>query len=164
MQKERKPRIRYDKNQKVLLRKKRLFDELNNERLEYRQNGICDAYIKFGKPSLEEVIDTVQKKSEKEMKRLRALIRKLKKEGEVYDDSISYYKQYIKNGGSLQRAVSEGIKERFYINKTNYLELLDKYRDDDKAQARALNQYIKKNGTDKYTEMIRNTEMTLRIY
>ncbi len=158
------PLINYDKNRKILLRKNKLFEHLNDEKLIYVKNGICDSYIKFGTPSLKDVVNNIQNKSEKQIKRLRLLLKRLKEEGELYDENISYYEKYIKNGNDLTLTVEEGIKEWFYINKTNYLEILKIYKDEDIAQAIAYNNYIKKNGPDKYTERIRNTEMILKIY
>ena len=158
------PIIKYAKNKKVLLRKKELFEHLNDEKLEYVKNGVCDSYIQYGTPCLKDVINNIQTKSEKEINRLQRLIRLLKKEGEDYDENNSYYKKYIKNGGDIKYTIDEGIKEWFYSNKTNYLELLKIYKDEDIAQAKAFNTYIKTNGTDKYTERIRQSEMVLFIY
>lgn len=157
--------VRYArKNKKILLRKKELFDHLNDNKLEYIKNGICDSYIKYGTPSLNDVINNIQTKSEIQSKRLTRLIKRLKKEGEVYDENVSYYKKYVKYGGDISQTIEEGIKEWFYINKTNYLELLKTYKEEDKAQAKAFNQYIKQHGPDKYTEKIRRSEMVLRLF
>src|SRR5579872_2872269 len=157
--------IRYEEdNERVLLRKRQLFDQLSDNKLEYTRNGICDSFIKFGTPSLNTVIEDVQKKSEIQTKRLRKLLRRLKEEGEVYDERISYYKQYIKNGGDIDYYVEEGIKEWFYINKTNYLKFLKMYKNEDLSQTKAFNEYIKNVGYDKYTERIRRSEMVLRLY
>jgi hypothetical protein len=157
--------VRYaKKDKKILLRKKELFDHLSDKKLRYIKNGICDSYIKYGTPSLNDVISDIHTKSEIQLKRLERLIRRLKKEGEVYDENVSYYNKYVKYGGNIDHAIEEGIKEWFYINKTNYLELLKIYKEEDKAQAKAFNQYIKRHGSDKYTEKIRKTEMVLRLY
>jgi hypothetical protein len=155
--------IKYDKNNKILLRKKKLFDHLDNEKLEYIKYGVCDAYIKYGTPSLEDVVKNMQCVSEKKMTRLKKLLKKLKDEGERYDEKITYYQQYIINGFDFDYSVNEGIKEWFYINKTNYLELLKIYKDEDKAQSMAFNQYVKANGHDKYTERIQQKDISLQI-
>lgn len=157
--------IRYEEvNERVLLRKKQLFDQLTNNKLEYMGDGICDSFIKFGTPELNIVIEGVQKKTEIQTKRLVNLLKRLKKEEEIYDENISFYKRYIKNGGDLDYYVDEGIKEWFYINKTNYLEFLKNYKDEDRAQAKAFNEYVKNIGHDKYTERIRQTEMVIRLF
>jgi hypothetical protein len=152
------------KDRKILLRKKELFDHLNDNKLEYIKNGICDSYIKYGTPSLKDVINNIQSKSEVQMKRLTKLINRLKEEGEIYDEKISYYAQYVKRGGDLEYTINEGIKEWFYVNKTNYLELLKIYKEEDKAQAKAFNTYIKNYGADKYTERIVKSEMVVRLF
>lgn len=148
--------IRYEEdNDRFLLRKKELFDQLNNNKLEYTKGGVCDSFIKFGTPSLNTVIQDVQKKTNVQMERLSRLLKKLRIEGEVYDEDVSYYKQYVKNGGDIDYYVEEGIKEWFYLNKTNYLDFLKIYKDVDRAQAKAFNEYVRENGTDRYTERIR---------
>jgi hypothetical protein len=157
--------IRYEENnERIVLRKTQLFDKLKNNKLEYTRDGICDSFIKFGTPPLNTVIDDVQKKIELQTKRLTRLLKRLRYEGEIYDESNSYYKRYIKYGGDIDYYVDEGIKEWFYINKTKYLENLKIYKDEDKAQAKAFNDYIKTVGHDKYTERIRQTEMVIRLY
>tara|TARA_B110000908_G_C9993537_1_gene330902 strand:+ start:59 stop:571 length:513 start_codon:yes stop_codon:yes gene_type:complete len=159
-----KPIIYHAKQQKIILRKKHLFNELSENKLEYKKNGICDAYIKYGKHNINDVIDIMKNKNLKEEQRLRILLKKLKKENELYDENISYYRDYIKNGGNINYTVSNGIKEWFYINKTNYIELLEQYRNEDIAKSYALNTYLKKEGRDRYTKRIQDTEMTIRIY
>ena len=156
--------INCEKNNKIILRKRELFSQLDDKKIEYSNNGICDSYIKYGVPSLNDVMSNMHIKTEVHTKRLLRLIKRLKKEGEVYDENISYYKRYIRNGGDIEYAINEGIKEWFYINKTNYMELLKMYKDEDRAQAKALNNYININGVDKYTERIRKTEMVVKFY
>lgn len=157
--------IRYEENNdRVLIRKRELFNQLNNNKLEYTGGGICDAFIKFGTPSLNTVIQDVQKKTDVQMDRLTQLIKCLKKEGECYNENVSYYKQFIKNGGDINYYVEEGIKEWFYVNKTNYLEYLKFYKDVDRAQTKAFNEYVRKNGMDRYTERIRKADMVVRLY
>ncbi|VBB17785.1 hypothetical protein YASMINEVIRUS_248 [Yasminevirus sp. GU-2018] len=156
--------IKYEESGRILLRKKVLFEKLCDNKLEYVKDGVCDSFIKYGTPSLDTVIQDIQQKTDIKSKRLTRLLKRLRKEGEPYDEKVSYYAKYIKNGGDLDYHVSEGIKEWFYLNKTEYPELLKIYKDEDKAQAKAFNNYIKKNGTDKYTERIRQTEMVIRLH
>src|SRR5437868_1930761 len=83
----------------IMSRKKELSEQLRDRKLEYIKNGICDSYVKYGIPSFEYVINDIQTKTENQLKRLTKLIERLKKEGEMYDERISYYKKYIKYGG-----------------------------------------------------------------
>lgn len=159
-----KPRIRYNNENNILLRKKELFEKLDNEKLNYIKNGICDSYIKFGKPSLDTVINSIHEKNNIKSKRLQKLINLLKEEGEEYDENNSYYKNYIKNGGDIRYAINEGIKEWFFMNKTHYLKFLKKYKNEEIAELKALNKYINDFGTDKYTEYIRKSEMNIKLY
>lgn len=159
------PIVRYEEdNKKVLLRKKQLFDKLTDNKLEYMRDGMCDSFIKFGIPELNTVIKGVQQKTVVQSKRLTLLLKHLKKKGELYDETNSYYKKYIKYGGELDYHIDEGIKEWFYIHKTKYSEYIKIYKDEDKAQTKAFNEYIKNNGHDKYTDRICQTEMIVRLF
>ena len=51
-------KIYYKKN--IIIRKKKLIDNLCENKLEYIKNGICDSYIKFGKPDLPIVIENIE--------------------------------------------------------------------------------------------------------
>lgn len=155
--------IKFAKNSKVLLRRKELIDHLNDKKLEYTKFGICDSYIKFGKPSLETVIDNIQTKTSSQTKRFTLLLKRLKKEGEIYDETISYYRDYIINDGDLDHVVNEGIKEWFYVNMTNYSELLKLYKDEDKAQHHAFNTFINNNRPNRYTERIRKSDLAINL-
>lgn len=163
-----KPTIHYDSASKkkylLKIRKKKLFTELTNVKLEYKKYGVCDSYIKFGTPSLDEVIKGMQQKTEYETKRLRNLLEGLKHHGALYDDRISYYQKYIKYGGNLKKTIEDGEIEWFYLNKTNYLDLLKIYKNEDKAQSKALNKYIRECGIDQYIEKIREKDMKICIY
>jgi len=156
-------KIRHLRNSKILLRKKELFDELSDNKLEYKKNGICDSFIKFGTPSLNVVIQTVQEKTDSETNRLIKLIKRLKRENELYDKNNSYYKKYIRNGGDIEYHVNEGIIEWFYCHKTDYIKLLGKYKNANIAEAKAFNRYVQKYGNDRYTERIRKDEMIVSI-
>lgn len=146
-----------------LLRKKRLFEKLNDNKLEYK-SGDCESFIKFGIPVLDTVVKNVEKADKIKTKRLQKLLNKLREENEPYDERIFHYKHYINNGGNLDYHVNEGIKEWFYLNKTDYLKFLKSYKNEDKAQSKAFNEYVRKNGMDRYTERIKQTEMVVRLY
>jgi hypothetical protein len=66
---DRKTIIKYaNKTNKILLRKRELFDQLSDKKLEYIKNGICDSYIKYGKPSLNDVINNIKTRTEAKTK------------------------------------------------------------------------------------------------
>lgn len=158
-----KPKIRMDRTYRLENRKTMLFNELNNVKLEYKQNGICDSYIKYGKPSLEEVIDDLTIKSNNQTDRLKLLVDKLALKNIKFDDRIEIFNNYVKNGGDLKKVIKEGEIEYWYWNKTEYPVLIEKYNEDI-AKNIALNKYIKKNGHNKYTNKIIKKEMTLSLY
>jgi len=151
---------------KIILRKKNLLEKLNERKLEYKENsdGICDTYIKFGLSNIDDVIIKLEKRDNLRSKRLTELLKKLRDENETYDSNISYYNDYVQKGGDLDYHVQEGIIEWFYLHKTKYKKYLKSTKDEDIAQAKALNEYLKKNGPDKYTERIKKSEMTFQLF
>lgn len=155
--------FKYTSKNKILLRKKQLFEILNDNKLEYVKNGVCDSYIKFGTPPLNNVIDDIKTKTEGRINRLNRLLKRLRKEGEVYDEKNSWYQRYINTGSDINKAVDEGIKEWFFYHKTEYPDMLKMYKNEDFAQTKAFNAYIEKHGADRYTERIRKSEMVLEI-
>lgn len=133
-------------------RKKQLFDKLNSLKLTYIEGGVCDAYIKFGYPSLDQVVLEIQHITLQEEKRLNKLLIALKKHNLEYDPNVMYYKEYVEQGTCLKTAISEGAIEWFYLNKTDYLDILNKTLDEDKAREIALDRYIDKHGQDEYVK------------
>jgi len=150
--------------QQIRVRKKQLFETLETEKLQYIENGLCDQYIRFGLHGIENVVRQIKDREMVEEKRLIRLLREIKKTGTNYDQNIDWYSDYIKKGGDLKKTVSNGSKEWFYLHRTEYPNLLKKYKNEDLAQSKALQQYIKTNGTDQYTEMIRKDDMSVKIY
>lgn len=159
------PVVRYKKKEsKVYQRYIKLMKALVDARLEYRKNGICDKYIKFGFPSIEEVINELQKRTNNEERRLKRLIKKLKKKNLQYDRNVNVYQEYIKRGGNIKETINEGETEWFLINKTKYLEFREKYLNEDRAKSAAISQYIRNHGVDEYIESIKKKELTISIY
>jgi len=151
-------------------RRQMLMDELSMRKLDYVRGGVCDSFIKYGRPSLDEVIEMCIRSTMQEEKRLTILISNLKQNDLIYDDRVSYYKEYIEQGTDLRTAITEGKKEWFYINMTEYPAFLAKYKDEERAMARALDKYIKQHGYDSaiYKYLDSNTfimsNMKIRLY
>jgi prolyl oligopeptidase PreP (S9A serine peptidase family) len=118
---------------KIIIRKKKLIDTLLEKKLKYTRNGLCDMYIKYGKPSINDIIDDIEKRDRLKQKRLLKLISRLNKLDFEYDNKNSFFSNYVSRGGDLEYSVEEGIMEWFYKNYTNYEELLNKYKDEDRA-------------------------------
>jgi hypothetical protein len=160
--------VRNDSNQKFKVRKKQLFEKLNTHKLTYIKGGICDSYIKYGYPTLEDVISDVSSREEEEERRLQKLLNALKRKGLQYDPNVSYFKEYIEQGTDIKNALKEGKKEWFYLNKTNYTMILPKYKDEDKAQRIALQEYVNQYGYDNYVKMYigicKEFEMKIQLY
>ena len=151
-------------NKNIFLRRKTLMEKLHARKLTYVPNGICDSFVKFNCSPINIVVNTIENKENKKSKRHMKLLKKLNEKKEEYDKNNFYYQQYIRNGGNIDYAITEGIKEWFYKHKTTYCKHLKQCKNQYLAQAIALNEYIKKNGSDKYTKMIKATEIILKIY
>jgi hypothetical protein len=161
--------VRYEKSaNRVKVRKLQLFDKLNSHKLTYIKGGICDSFIKYGFPSLDEVIDNVQNTTELEDKRLEKLIRHLEKRQLQYDSRVSYYREYVEQGTNLRTAIREGRREWFLINKTCYQKILALYKDEERAEEEAINRYLKKEGYDRefqrHLGKRQEFEMKIRLY
>ena len=152
-----------DKKYKLAFRKKILFDKLNRVKLQYIKNGICDSYIKYGKPSLSEVLINFQDKTNNEFNRLQFLIKKLKSRGIKYDERVKIFTTYTKRGGDINKVLDEGETEFLYWNFTDFPSLINKYPEEI-AKNIAMNKYIRENGRDKYINKIIKKEMTLNLY
>ena len=140
--------VKNDKNQKIKVRRRQLFDSLNDYKLSYVKGGICDSYIKFGTPPLDRVISDVREMTDQENIRLNKLLKVISKKNVTFDMNIDYFREYIEQDTNFSTAVREGIKEWFYLNMTNYPKYLSKNKNEDVARKKALNDYIEKNGYD----------------
>lgn len=125
---------------KQKLRKKELFDKLKENKLEYKKNSICDAYIKFGSPNINEVIDILLKNQLDEINKFIFLINELNKRNISYDSRIPIFKSYIKNEIDINETIKIAETEKFLIENTNYLSLLKIY-DNNIAKDLALQKY-----------------------
>lgn len=125
--------ISYTNNSKIKVRKKRLISKLSDKKLKYTKNGICDMYIKYGKPSIDDVINDIENSNRKKQNRLLELLSRLNELELNYDNNNSYFRDYVNRGGDIEYAIDEGIMEWFYKNFTNYEDLLCKYKDEDRA-------------------------------
>ena len=155
---------RTDKNKNIYLRRKTLMEKLESQKLTYIPNGICDSFVKFNYPSINVVVDKIESIEIKKSKRHMKLLKKIKEKNEEYDKNNFYYQQYIRNGGNIEYAITEGVKEWFYQHKTTYDKHLKQCKNQELAKANALNEYIKTNGADKYTKMIKASEIVLQLY
>jgi len=136
------------KTDKIILRKKKLLDNLSENKLEYIKNGVCDSYIKFGVPELEIVVENINTSTNMKINRLVELIEKLKEQGKKYNENVSYYQKYIRNGGDINYMIREGLKEEYYLNDEIYNFYLNAYKDENIAE--------------KYAN--KNTELKIKLF
>lgn len=133
MQKEHNFNISVISNSKLKLRRKKLISKLSDRKLKYIENGICDMYIKYGKPSIDVVINDIENNDRKKNNRLLELMSKLNEIDFEYDSNNTYFRDYVSRGGDIDFTIEEGIMEWFYKNFTDYEDLLKKYKDEDRA-------------------------------
>jgi hypothetical protein len=102
------------------IRKKEIESVLKEYKLENIKPSLCSSYIKYGIPSIENIVSIFQKEQNKKEKRLFNLIKELKKNGKEYDENIPMYETYIKEGGDILKIVRESELEKSLIYNTNY--------------------------------------------
>lgn len=141
-------------------RKKDLLSKIKLFKLQYIQNSICDGYIKYGFPNLDDVLEYLIKKQSEENNRLYELIHKLEQKNIEYDKDVPAFKKYIKCGGNIKEAIKNGELELLLVKNTNYLKLLEKY-DDITAKDLSLAKYINKGGNKDVALKYANHRTTL---
>ena len=111
----------------VKIRKEKLFKKLAEEKLQYQKNGICDAYIKHGRISLDEVISVLLQKQIQHNKKLQKLVKTLDKNNLSYDPCIPAFQRYLNSPNQdIDDVIQEAEIERILIRETNYADLLKK--------------------------------------
>ena len=80
--------------------------------------------------------------------RLVELIEKLKEYGKKYNENVSYYQKYIRNGGDINYMIREGLKEEYYLTDETYNFYLNAYKDENIAE--------------KYAN--KNTELKIKLF
>jgi len=147
-------------NEKI--RRDNLMKMLKEHKLEYIKNGICDAYIKYASPSLEDVLNILQEKRIEKRERMIVLLDKLKLLDIEYLDTVFAFKDYINNGGSIDEAIKEGNIEIFLMKETNYLELLKQHERED-AKEIALINYVSSGGNNETLLNVIKRTMTINF-
>jgi len=132
-----------NKNMRKVLLKKTLSDN----KMCYKKNTICDVYVKYGIPHLDTVINMLEQSTSEKTNNLARLVRKLGKLGLMYSDKIPAYKEYVNTGKDLKNSVRIGQIENIIIDKTDYLQYLNKYSHDDALDMAAI-EYIEEYGSD----------------
>lgn len=106
-------------------RKNDLILILKEKKLQNVKSNLCNAYVKFGYPTLEYVVMDLEKKHNEKNNRLHFLIKKLKKIGKEYDEKIPAYNKYIKIGGNINKIIEESELEKQFVHNTKYLHYLE---------------------------------------
>lgn len=146
----------------VMERKKKLIEKLNEMKIEYIKGNICDVYIKYGYPDIDDVIKDITKTHQKKNKRMYKLINKLKKNGLEYDETIPAYNKYISKGGNIKKTIDDGELEKILIKETNYLSILNN-ADSDTAKDVSINNFICKGGKNKLTDKYMFNKNTIKF-
>lgn len=110
-------------------RKQELIEELNNNKLEYKNYGDCFSYVKYGIPSIETVILNELSKLEIKRNRKIKLALELSKYNIQVDENLPSCYNYINNIGckTLKETVREIKVEHYIKNNTKYNEYLESF-------------------------------------
>lgn len=150
-----------NKNNKQLERKNFLTIKIKEYKLKYI-DPICAAYIKFGKPPLDEVVEQLIAEQNDFNDRMFELITFLNKNNIEYSENIPAYKKYIQCGGNLNKVLEESKIELFLVNQTNYLCLLKQF-DSNTAREVAIYKYIQDGGKDDIAKKYLNDKISVKF-
>lgn len=126
------------------IRRKTLGNRLAEYKLEIKPFGDCFTYIKYGYPSIDVVIQNEISKSIELTRRKKILYKKLQQFNLPYNETYDSCCYKFVNGisdRSLNETINDVKIEQFFMDYTNYLELL-KSNPDDIAKDKALENYI----------------------
>jgi hypothetical protein len=144
----------------IKIRKEQLFKKLAEQKLEYKKNGICDAYIFHGLLDIDDVIENLSEKQKQYNHRLEILINALNKRKITYNPEIPVFQKYLKNHLyadqiNLNSVIEEAQLEKILIDETNYIDLLKRKDINDAREISIIkcntNKKITKNIIDKIT-------------
>jgi hypothetical protein len=134
------------------LRENQVKNALNEYKLENIKPSLCKSFIKYGVPTLENIINLFKNEQNNKEKRLCKLINKLEKEGKDYDENIPSLEKYIKEGGDIKKIIEESNLERLLIYNTKYLHYL-KHNDIQTARYLATIEFV---NSGKQNDIINN--------
>jgi hypothetical protein len=142
-------------------RKKLLLNKLKEMKMDYIKN-ICDSYIKFGTPNLDNVVKALYIKQTENNNKLCMLLDELRNRNLEYDDKVPSYQKYIKKGGDLNKIIENGELEKILIAETNYLSIIDDV-DSEIAREISLNTFYDKGKKSKLADKYVKSKNTLRF-
>ena len=129
-------------------RKKKLFKILKDSKLEYKKNSICDIYIKYGMPKINDVINILEKNNLKNISNLTILTKELTKLNLKYNKNLPSHYNFIKNGGNISKTIEIGEIEEIIIDNTDYLNYLKNYSKEEALDIACI-EYLDLNGKNK---------------
>jgi len=144
-------------------RKKKLFKTLKDYKLEYKKNSICDIYIKYGMPKIDDVIDILEKNNLKNISNLTILTNELTKLNLKYNKKLPSHYNFIKNGGNINKTIEIGEIEEIIIDSTNYLNYLKTYSKDEALDIACI-EYLDQNGKNKIISNYLDKILTLDFF
>lgn len=130
---------KYIKNiNKIMLQKIRrsnLLKYLHDNKITYKRSCISDAYIKYGSPNFEFVINFIEQQQTEQTERYVKLIKLLNKHNITFDEKIPCFNDYINNKLDLDCVLNNYDIEIMIVYTTDYINLLLNY---DKYTAREI--------------------------
>ena len=112
------------------IRRDKIIKELNENKIEFRNNGDIYSFIHYNKPPLESLIIDLKKKKKEKLNKKMKLHLELKKKGIPLDMKISQCYDYVNNIGclDLEDTVKEVEIEYFLKKIPSYKKLLKKHK------------------------------------
>lgn len=138
---------------KKLSRKCELLEKIKTLKLNYNKI-ICDPYIKFGKESLNDIIQKLTKMQNIKNDRLYNLLNELRNHNMEYNSKIPAFQKYINDGINIHETIKKAKLEKELIDNTNYLSLINDL-DSDAAIEISINKLpesINNNNINQYIE------------
>jgi hypothetical protein len=139
-----------------------LMSVLRKQKIEYVNCTICNAYIRFGNPTIEKVVEHLKQLQYEKNTRMLTLLTELAKAGMLYDKNIPVYDKYVKNTCDISDVIKCAKLEQILIKCTKYLELIKKYGEDE-AKVIASRQYLNMGGKNKNVNNFIKSKITLRF-
>jgi hypothetical protein len=133
------------KNKKI--RKKILKIYLNKMKFKYLKNPISEAFIKYGKPDFQFVMEKYENQNTIQNTRMCELLEFLDINDFEYNSQLSSLNTYIKNGGILKNTLDDAKFELYLIENSDFLELKQKY-DEETAKDKAIISYLNNGGNN----------------
>ena len=151
------------KNKIIEERKKKLINLLYNNKIDFKEKGVCYTYIYYGTPSIEYVLEELLEENNIKNNRRIEIIKLFQQNNIKFNEQMISYKQYI-NGNIMDKneIIKKAEIEDYLIQNTKYLEYL-KYLKYEDAINRAIDEFINNEKLNNKTNNKTNNKINNKI-